>query len=81
MKPFEDAAFKLKPGEVSDIVETRFGYHLIKVVSKKPESVVSYDAVKDKITQYLEQGKKGNAVKADIEKLRQKAVIKRFMAL
>lgn len=81
VKPFEDAAFKLKSGEVSDIVETRFGYHLIKVVDKKPESVISYDTVKDKITQYIEQGKKGNAVKADIEKLRQKADIKRFMAL
>ena len=81
VKPFEDAAFKLKSGEVSDIVETRFGYHLIKVVDKKPESVVSYEKVKDKITQYLEQDKKGKAVKADIEKLRQKAVIERFMAL
>ena len=37
---FEEVAFKLKPGEVSDIVETRFGYHLIKVVDKKPESTV-----------------------------------------
>lgn len=81
VKPFEDAAFKLKSGEVSDIVETRFGYHLIKVVDKKPESVVSYEKVKDKITQYLEQDKKGKAVKADIEKLRQKAVIERFMTL
>ncbi len=81
VKPFEDAAFKLKSGEVSDIVETRFGYHLIKVVDKKPESTVSYDNVKDKITQYLEQDKKGKAVKADIEKLRQKAVIERLTTL
>jgi peptidyl-prolyl cis-trans isomerase C len=81
VKPFEDAAFKLKSGEVSDIVETRFGYHLIKVVDKKPESVVSYEKVKDKITQYLEQDKKEKAVKDDIERLRQKAVIERFMAL
>jgi len=81
VKPFEDVAFKLKTGEVSDIVETRFGYHLIKVVDKKPESVMGYDDVKDKIGQYLKNEKTGKELKGYIEKLRKKAVIERVTSL
>ena len=81
VKPFEDAAFKLKKGEVSDIVETQFGYHLIKVVDKKPASVVSYEEVKDNIGQYLKQEETGKQLKGYIEELRKKAVIEKFTSL
>jgi len=78
VKPFEDVAFALKTGEVSDIVETRFGYHLIKVVDKKPESVVGYEDVKDNIGQYLKKEKTGKELKGYIDKLRKKAVVEKF---
>jgi len=75
---FEEVAFKLKPGEVSDIVKTRFGYHLIKVVDKKPESTVPYEEIKDRLGQYLKQEKVQKEIKQLVEKLRKDAKVEMF---
>jgi peptidyl-prolyl cis-trans isomerase C len=78
VKPFEESAFELKPGEVSDVVETRFGYHLIKVVDKKPETILTYAEAKDKIQQYLVQQKARSQLDLYIVELRGKAKVERF---
>lgn len=75
---FEEVAFKLKPGEVSDIVKTRFGYHLIKVVDKKPESTVPYAEIKDRLAQYLKRDKVQKEIKQLVEKLRKEAKVEMF---
>lgn len=79
VKPFEEAAFKIKPNEVSDIVETQFGYHLIKVFEKKPEGAIAYKEAKDKISQYLKQEKGKAEIQKYIDKLREEAEIKSFL--
>ena len=54
VKPFSEVAFKLKKNQISDPVKTQFGYHVIKVVDKKPERVVPIDEVKQQIKDGLE---------------------------
>lgn len=55
IKPFEEIAFSMKPGETSDLVETQFGYHIIKVEEKKEASVETFNAAKERINQKLSQ--------------------------
>ncbi len=79
VKPFEDVAFTLKPGEVSDIVETKFGYHLIKVVDKKPERTIAYEEIKGRIEQHLKNEEIQKRVSLYVEKLKENATVERFM--
>ncbi len=79
VKPFEDVAFSLNTGEMSDIVETRFGYHLIKSVDKKAATTIPYKEVEGKIGEYLKEEKKMKEVTSYGEKLKAEAEIKRFL--
>ena len=67
--PFNDAAFALKDGQISDIVETQFGYHIIKKEGERMSDPTPLAQVSPQIEQYLAQQKAQETFQAFIDSL------------
>jgi peptidyl-prolyl cis-trans isomerase C len=72
---FDQAAFTLKTGEISDIVTTQFGYHIIKVTDRRAPSTVPFEQVSERIKEFLAEQQKQQKATAFIDSLKQKAKI------
>src|SRR5512135_1611284 len=71
----KEAAFKLKPGEVSGIVQSQFGFHIMKVTEKKPAAEADFEGMKDALKDYLLEQKKEDLFQALVKGLKDKAKI------
>jgi peptidyl-prolyl cis-trans isomerase C len=75
VKPFEDAAFTRKVGDIGPVVETRFGYHVIEVTDHRGAGMAPLSDVKDRIANQLLEQKKEEALDAYIDSLKAAATI------
>ncbi|MCU7920257.1 MAG: peptidylprolyl isomerase [Candidatus Thiodiazotropha sp. (ex Epidulcina cf. delphinae)] len=76
---YDEVAFSQKVGELSEIIETEHGLHIIEVVDRKPAGVVPYDEIKGFIGKYLNNRHAKKKVTAHVNGLKEKAKIEIYL--
>ena len=72
---FDKVAFALEKDAVSEIVETRFGFHIIKLAEKNPAVVVPYEQMREFLKKYLQEEESKKRLESHIAELRKKSEI------
>lgn len=75
VKPFEDAAFSVPVGQISDIVETEYGFHILQIVGRNKE-IRPLDEVRTELENGIRQSRRDGLYTAEISRLKEKAGFK-----
>ena len=75
---FEEAAYALEVGQVSEPVKTQFGYHIIKLTEKKEDQQHSFEEVLPNIIQNLTAQKQNETYFTHIDELRTKYTVEKM---
>jgi parvulin-like peptidyl-prolyl isomerase len=72
---FEQAAYAMEAGELSEPVKTQFGWHLIQLHQRIPPKVTPFEEIKEKVIEYLTERKKDKVFESFLDRLKAEATI------